>query len=64
MNLSPGDLNPNPYSLHLTNIYTCGMATTPRVCVGFIIFSMFEIFQENQRLITISSTTYLIFKFL
>ena len=64
MNLSPGDFNPNPYSLHLTNIYTCGMTTTSKVCVGLIIFSMFEIFQENQKLITISSTTYLIFKFL
>ena len=28
------DLNLGPYSPHSTNIYTCGMAITPRVCSG------------------------------
>ena len=27
----PGDLNPNPYSPHLTSIYICGITTTPKV---------------------------------
>ena len=32
--LSPGDLNPGPYPLHFTNIYTCRVTTTLRVRSG------------------------------
>ena len=29
-----GDLNPNPYPLHPTNIYTCRVAIVSRLCDG------------------------------
>ena len=32
--LPPGDLNPGPCSPHPTNIYTCGVTTTPKVRNG------------------------------
>ena len=32
--LSSGDLNPDPCPLHLTNTYTCGVITTPKVRSG------------------------------
>ena len=32
--LPSGDLNPNPYPLHLTSIYTCEVTIAPRVCDG------------------------------
>ena len=30
----PGDLNPDPYPPHPTNIYTCEMTTALRICGG------------------------------
>ena len=30
--LSPEDLNPDPYPLHLTSIYICEVAIPPKVC--------------------------------
>ena len=27
-----GDLNPDPYPLHPTSTYTCGVTIEPRVC--------------------------------
>ena len=34
--LPPINLNSDPYSLHLTSIYTCGVTTTPRVHDGIM----------------------------
>ena len=34
VNLPPRDLNPSSYTLHPTNIYTCGVAITPRLHDG------------------------------
>ena len=30
----PRDLNPGPYPPHLTNTYTYGVTTAPKVCGG------------------------------
>ena len=35
---SLGNLNPGPYPPHPTNIYTCGVTTSPRVRSGLLIF--------------------------
>ena len=32
--ISPGNLNPNPYPLHPTNIYTCRVTIVSRLCDG------------------------------
>ena len=32
--LPPRDLNPDPYPLHPTSTYTCGVTTAPRVYGG------------------------------
>ena len=32
--LPPRELNPNPYLLHSTNTYTCGMIIASKVCGG------------------------------
>ena len=34
--LSPRDLNPDPYSLHPTDTYTCEVTIALRVCGGKI----------------------------
>ena len=36
MNLLLEDLNPDSYPSHPTNIYICGVTTTPRMCGDFL----------------------------
>ena len=52
MKLLPENLNPNPYSLHLTSTYTYKVTTAPRMCSGkernFFFFSnLLEFFSQD-----------------
>ena len=47
MKLSLGNLNPDPYPLYLTCIYTYRVTTTPRVRGGDVVYILTSFYTGN-----------------